>query len=227
MADAAKNTGKALLAGATGLVGGACLEELIASPVFGEVAVLARRPLARVDAKLRPIVVAEFTKLDEVPTAAADAAFCALGTTIKKAGSQEAFAAVDRDAVAAFGWWARRAGARTFVLVSSVGASSSAGNFYLRIKGEAEEAIAALGYPRFVVLRPSLLLGPRPERRAGEAVAQAAAPLLNPLLLGPLRRYRALDARTVARAMLAAAAGTETGRFVWEHDALTAAAATA
>ncbi len=212
------NTGRVLLAGSTGLVGGRCLELLLASPDWKEVGALARRPLGRADARLRPIVVAEMTRLDEVPTVPADVALCALGTTIRKAGSEEAFAAVDRDAVAAFAWWARRGGARTFVMVSSVGAAVNAGTFYLRIKGEAEEAVAKLDFPRFVALRPSLLLGPRAERRPAEAAFQKIAPLLSPLLQGPLRRYRAMPVEAVARAMLAAAADPTPGRFVWEHD---------
>ena len=135
----------------------------------------------------------------------AEAALCALGTTIKQAGSQDAFRAVDHDAVLAFARAAVRAGCRTFVLVSSVGADRSARNFYLRVKGETEEAVAALGFARFVALRPSLMLGERGDRRPGEAVAQAVMPVIAPLLAGPLRRYRGISADAVAAAMIAAA----------------------
>ena len=215
---------RAVVAGATGLVGRYCVRELLASPAFPQVVVLTRRPLEPGPPKLENRLLPDFGKLGELPPVAVDAALCALGTTIKTAGSEAAFRAVDREAVVAFATWARRGGATTFVLVSSVGASMRARNFYLRVKGEAEEAVGRLGYPRFVVLRPSLLQGPRTEQRPGEAVVRAVAPLLNPLLLGPLRRYRAVPAETVARAMLAAASDSRPGRFLWEHDDIIGAA---
>jgi uncharacterized protein YbjT (DUF2867 family) len=211
-----------LLAGATGLVGGLALQRLLDGTTFDQVVVVARRPPGRTHGRLRSIVT-EFDALEARPPVPAAVALCALGTTIKKAGSQAAFRAVDRDAVVAFARWAHRGGARSFVLVSSVGAAPDAGNFYLRVKGEAEQAVAAIGYDRFVSLRPSMLLGPRAERRPLEALGQALFPALNPLLRGGWSRYRSLAADTVAAAMLTAADGPP-GRVVWEHDGLVAAA---
>jgi uncharacterized protein YbjT (DUF2867 family) len=110
------------------------------------------------------------------------------------------------------------------VLVSSVGAAPDAGNFYLRVKGEAEQAVAAIGYDRFVTLRPSMLLGPRGESRPLEAVGRAVFPALNPVLRGGWRRYRAISADAVAASMVAAASDGPPGRMVWQHDQLQAAA---
>lgn len=207
-----------LLAGATGLVGGLAVRHLLAPGAFARVVALGRRPLPpRPGLESR---VVDFAHLHREPVEPAAAAVCALGTTIAKAGSREAFRAVDVDAVLAFGRWAREGGASTFVLVSSVGADRRASNFYLRCKGEAEDAVAAVGFARFVALRPSLLLGPRPEARRGEAIARKLAPLAGPLLAGPLRRYRAVDADVVAAAAARAALDPGPGCFTWEHDAI-------
>ena len=216
-------TGTVLLAGSTGLVGGLALQRLLGGTTFDEVVVVSRRPPATTHGRLRAIVT-ELERLEALPPVPASAALCALGTTIKKAGSEVAFRAVDRDAVVAFARWARRGGARCFVLVSSVGAAPDAGNFYLRVKGEAEQAVAAIGYDRFVTLRPSMLLGPRSESRPLEAVGRTVFPALNPLLRGAWRRYRGISADAVAAAMVAAATDGPPGRVVWEHDQLQAAA---
>jgi uncharacterized protein YbjT (DUF2867 family) len=207
-----------LLAGATGLVGGLAVRHLLAPGAFARVVALARRPLPRQEGVETRVV--DFGHLHREPVVPAAAAVCALGTTIAKAGSRDAFRAVDVDAVLAFARWAREAGASTFVLVSSVGADPGASSFYLRCKGEAEEGVSGTGFARFVALRPSVLLGPRGERRRGEAVAQRLAPLASPLLAGPLRRYRAIDAEVVAAAAARAALERTPGRFTWEHDAI-------
>jgi len=208
----------ALLAGGSGLVGGLAIPHLLAPGAFDRVVALGRRPLPARPG-LDPLTV-DFACLDAEPTAPAVAALCALGTTIRKAGSRAAFKAVDVDAVVAFARLARRGGARTFVLVSSVGADPHSPNFYLRCKGEAEEAVAGLGFRRFVALRPSLLLGARQESRPGEAIGKALTPLLNALLQGRLRRYRGIAADTVAAAAARAALDPAPGCFVWEYDVL-------
>jgi uncharacterized protein YbjT (DUF2867 family) len=208
----------ALLAGGSGLVGGLAIPHLLAPGAFMRVVALGRRPLpAR--SGLDPQTV-DFAHLDTRPPVPAAAAVCALGTTIRRAGSRAAFEAVDVDAVVAFARWARAGGAPRFVLVSSVGAGPRSSNFYLRCKGEAEDAVAGLGFARFVALRPGLLLGARAEPRPGEAIGRALTPLLNTLLRGPLRRYRGIDADTVARAAARAALDPAPGRLVWEYDVL-------
>jgi uncharacterized protein YbjT (DUF2867 family) len=209
-----------LLAGASGLVGGRALERLLAA-VGGVVAVV-RRPLDRApDGRLRTEIVEDFRGLEARPAVPAVAACSALGTTMAQAGSQAAFRAVDHDAVLSFARWALAAGARTFVHVSSVGADPRARSFYLRVKGEVEQAVAALPFRRVVALRPGLLLGDRGGRPV-ESLARAVMPLLNPLLRGGARKYRAIPADLVAAALVAAAASDAPGRLVWGHDEIVA-----
>lgn len=215
-----------MLAGATGLVGSRCLDRLLESGSTDNVIALVRRPLPRTHHRLL-VEVVDFAKLDERPPPPAWAALCALGTTIKQAGSQAAFRAVDHDAVVTFARWTWRAGASAFVMVSSVGADPRSRNFYLRVKGEAEQAVAEIGFPRLIFLRPSLLLGARTETRPGEAIARVVMPALSPLLVGSLRRYRGISADVVAAAMIAAARDEERGQRIWEHDQIVAAARTA
>ena len=203
-------SGRVLLAGATGLVGSALLRQLLADPAGPEVVAFGRRAPALASPRLR-FVATDFASLDGAPPVAADAAYCALGTTIRSAGSQAAFAAVDLGAVAAFAAFARRSGARRFMLVSALGADPASRIFYSRIKGEAERAVAALGFDAVHVAQPSLLLGERAERRPVEWLGKQLARLLRPLLLGPLRPYRAVPADEVAATLIAAAQSAATG----------------
>lgn len=132
-----------------------------------------------------------------------DVAISTLGSTRKAAGSWAAFEAVDRHAVLAFAAAARRAGARHFLLVSSSGADAGSRNAYLRLKGEVEQAVEAIGFARVDIVRPGLLLGKREERRVGEGIGQALAPIINPLLVGPLDKYAGIPAIAVSRALAA------------------------
>ena len=144
-----------------------------------------------------------------------EAAVSALGTTMRKAGSQAAFRLVDHDAVIAFGRAVRAAGARRMIAVSSVGADPGSSNFYLRLKGEVEQALAGLGFDRLDILRPGLLRGPRGgDRRLGERLGILVSPLANLLLRGSLDRYAAIDADIVAAAAAALLARKEHGVFV-------------
>jgi uncharacterized protein YbjT (DUF2867 family) len=147
-----------------------------------------------------------------------DEAYCCLGTTMRAAGSREAFRRVDLDAVVAFGRLAAAAEARSLAVVSSVGADPSARSFYLRTKGEMERALAALGLPSLVILRPSLLLGKRRETRWGERAGELGLRLASPLLKGSLARYRPVHVRAVARAMIAASRRATPGVRVVESD---------
>lgn len=214
-----------VLAGATGLVGGACLTQLLVHPRIAEVHVLGRRATGRRDPRLRERIV-DFAHLDQQPVQGAAAAICAVGTTIKSAGSPVAFRAVDHDAVLAFARWAHRSGIDAFALVSSVGADAGARNFYLRVKGDTEAALRSIPFRRLVLVRPSLLLGSRAEARWGEAIARAVMPAFNGLIPGRLRRFRAIQADVVASALVTAAMGNgPDGIQTWEHDAIVAAAA--
>lgn len=212
----------AVLLGATGLVGGHCLELLLADAAYARVRVVGRRALPREDAKLEQRVV-DFDRLEEQADAfAADDVFCCLGTTIRAAGSQEAFRRVDHDYPLAAARLASARGAKRFLLVTAMGADPGSRIFYNRVKGEVERDVSALPFEGVALLRPSLILGDRADRRPAEALAQRLAPALSPLLLGPLRKYRAIDATAIARAMVRLAKEGVRGVRPVESDALAA-----
>lgn len=219
------------LAGATGLVGGEVVRALLANRGWqGRVIAPVRRPLAMTDARLiaLPADFSEATgdgalrqSLQSMLSGEPLSVFvCCLGTTIKAAGSREAFIAVDRELVLHLARLAGECAARQAILVSSAGASRQSGNFYLRVKGEVEDGLEALGFARVDILRPGLLLGARNERRPGEAVAQALSPLSDLVLRGKLARYRSIDAADVAKAIVRLIDASEAGVFVHDTPAL-------
>jgi uncharacterized protein YbjT (DUF2867 family) len=187
-----------LLVGATGAVGQAVLAQALADPRVAEVVALTRRPLVAAP-KLTNLVV-DFDKLPaDAPWWKVDAVVCTLGTTRRVAGSNEKFAAVDRDLPLRIARLARAAGATRFALNSSLGADAASGNFYLRTKGEAENMIRQLGYPGYTIVRPSLIDADRVESRPGEHLALIAARALNPLIP---RRWKAVKPGAIAHALL-------------------------
>jgi uncharacterized protein YbjT (DUF2867 family) len=210
----------AAIAGASGLVGGYVLDALIADPAFDRVVALVRRPLDRKGAKLLQVVV-DFDRLEESgawgQVGPVDTLFCCLGSTIKAAGSRAAFRNVDYVYPIRFAEAGRRAGASQFLVISSVGAAPKSSSFYLRIKGEVERDLAGVGFESLSIFRPSLLLGNRHENRIGERLAQIVYPLLNPLLMGGLRRFRGIEAKTVGRAMVARGLVSEPGTRVLHY----------
>jgi uncharacterized protein YbjT (DUF2867 family) len=209
----------ALVAGATGLVGGQLLRQLLADPAYTRVVALVRRPLDERDPKLEARVV-DFARLTPAELPRADDAYCALGTTMRRAGSRAAFRAVDHDAVLALARAAATAGAGAsqFLLVSALGANPASRNFYLQVKGEAERDVAALPFRAVHVFRPSLLTGARAEFRAAERIGIILATAVAPLMVGGLRRYRPIAADVVARALRAAARHGGTGVIVYESE---------
>lgn len=208
----------ALLAGASGLTGGFTLEALLGAPEISRVIAVSRRPLGREHSRLANRIV-QFDRLEaQLKGVICDVALCCLGTTIRQAGSQERFRAVDVDSVLAFARTARAANAQRLVVMSSVGADPGARNFYLRTKGEMEQGLEAVGFESLDILQPSVLRGWRGEMRPLELAACALMPLLNPLLGGKYRQYRGISPRTVAAAMLGATRSGRRGvqRYSWE-----------
>jgi uncharacterized protein YbjT (DUF2867 family) len=192
----------ALIAGASGLVGRHLLDLLLAAPEYDRVVSLGRRQLEIAHPKLTQLVV-DFAALDlALAGVRCDDVYCCLGTTIRQAGSRENFRAVDHAAVLAVGWAAQRRGALRFFLVSALGADPRSRIFYNRVKGETEEALLVLDFGTLALFRPSLLLGRRVHARLGERVMAAVLWFAEPLLFGRLRKYRSIEAATVARAML-------------------------
>ncbi len=192
----------ALIIGATGLVGEQCLNELLASSAYEKVIALTRKKLALQNSKLQNIVT-DFENLELIKDQLkADDIFCAMGTTIGKAGSKEAFRKVDFEIplqVAQLGLWN---GAKKFILVSSLGADAASLVFYSKTKGELENALSDLKFESLVILRPSILLGDRKERRVGEEIGRFAAEKLSFLFAGPLKKYRGTPADLLGKLMV-------------------------
>jgi uncharacterized protein YbjT (DUF2867 family) len=227
---------KALILGATGLVGRHVLARLLATPEYGEVRAVLRREApagfgvapgaagsdgrsgASAPSKLRTQVL-DFENLAGVPpeTWAVDHVYCCLGTTIKIAGSQAAFRRVDHDYPSDAARLCARGGASKFLLISSVGASSRSRTFYLRVKGETEQAVASAGLPEVHAFRPSLLLGERAGSRPLERVSIAVSQAIAPVLAGPLSIYRPIEAGQLARVMVARGLEPRRDGF-WVHQ---------
>lgn len=208
----------ALLLGASGLVGSHCLEFLLQEKSYGEIRALVRRPLAI----QHPSLIQHIVDFDSLNTQAAllraDDIFCCLGTTIKKAGSQEAFRKVDFTYAYEIAKIAAQNGAQQFLLVSSMGANAKSSIFYNRVKGELEDAVAKLPFDGVQIFRPSLLIGSRAEFRLGEKIAEPLMKAFGFLLVGNLKKYRAIEARTVAAAMIEIAEKKPSGVNIYESD---------
>lgn len=205
----------ALVAGATGLTGGEIIRRLAGEPGYGEIRVLVRREPApgTFPAGVQPLV-ADYDHLDRHPEwFAVDHVFCALGTTIRKAGSQAAFRRVDHDYPLAIGRLALAGGATHYLLVSSIGANPESRFFYGRTKGDLERALTGLGYRSLTVARPSFLLGDRTESRPGESLGRWLARILP-------APYRSVHARTVADALVDAAVRDAPGPRIIENREL-------
>ena len=206
-----------LIAGATGMVGTAVLAAALADKRVAQVIAPTRRALGPHPRLNNPLV--DFNDLS--PSASwwrADAVICTLGTTMKLAGNKAAFRRVDFDFVQRVAECARAHGAQTFVLNSSLGADAGKKNFYLRTKGEIEQAVQNLQYPSLALIRPSLIDGgPRPDARPGEAAGLLFGRLFRPLIP---RRYRPVPVERVARALLEAALTAAPGVTVIESEML-------
>jgi uncharacterized protein YbjT (DUF2867 family) len=207
---------RAILFGSTGLVGSFLLEELSRSPVYGDLIVVNRRPTLSQGTKGQEIIrsMDQPGKLD-IPFAPGDHVFICLGTTIRKAGSVAAMDQIDRQLPVAIAKAAHSAGATRLGVVSSIGASAASNNYYLRIKGMMEAEIAELHFDHTLILRPSILLGPRKEFRFGETLGKFFMQAFRPLLIGRMRRYRGIQAAVVAKVMLSAL-GSGSGLVVVE-----------
>jgi uncharacterized protein YbjT (DUF2867 family) len=209
----------AIVAGATGLVGQALMRQLAADRTWREVRALVRQALPSELAG--PTVVSvqvDYTRLEPPPLwAAADHVFCALGTTMRQAGSAAAFRQVDFEYPVALARAARIRGDRHFLLVTALGAEPASRVFYNRVKGEVEAAITALGFRSVTIARPSLLLGQRTEPRLAEQLGKVLGVLAPP-------RWRPVPAARVARALVDAAKRDMPGIHILENRALRAAA---
>ncbi|PZR40065.1 MAG: oxidoreductase [Azospira oryzae] len=206
----------ALVAGATGLIGGQLLELLLADRYYDKVIAISRKPLELESSRLQNSVI-NFAQLESAATdLKADDVYCCLGTTIKQAGSQSAFRKVDYEYPAQLARITKQNGARQYLLVSALGADPSSGIFYNRVKGETEVAIHEVGFESVHIMRPSLLMGPRKEHRSGEEAAKVFYKYLGFLIPA---KYKGIESIKVARAMIALAKQNKAGYFI--HESLT------
>ncbi|WP_110930016.1 oxidoreductase [Paenibacillus bouchesdurhonensis] len=192
---------KALIVGGSGLVGRQLLHILLEEQHYDSVVALVRAPLHVEYPKLTELII-NFDQLEHYEQHfTADDVFCCLGTTIKKAKTQDAMYKIDVEYPLTVAKLALRQGARHFLFISAIGANADSPAFYSRIKGIAERELREMPYDSLSILRPSLLLGDRQEYRLAERWGGVIFQALSFLFIGPLRKYRAIEAKTVARAM--------------------------
>jgi len=206
----------ALIAGSTGLIGQQLLRLLIESPLYEKVIAITRQDLAAHPKLIQ--VKMEFGNITEKSgMLKADDVFCCLGTTMAKAGSKEKFRQVDFYYPYLLAKTTHAAGASQYLLVSSLGANKSSTIFYNEVKGEVEEAVSSVGFDAVHIFRPSLLLGPRTEKRSGEDAAKLFYRIFGFFIPG---KYKAISSLKVANAMLDFATQDKKGTFIHESDEL-------
>lgn len=206
----------AIIAGASGLIGKSLTQKLLKSNDYGRVIALVRKPLELQHDKLeqRTINFDELTALEDFPKA--DDVFCALGTTMKTAGSKEAFYKVDFTYPYELAIRALSAGADRFFVVSAMGAKLKSRNFYSRVKGELEDKVSFLNYRTIYIFKPSLLRGNRNESRSGERFAQAFTRIVP--FIGPWKKYHPIHADKVADAIMKVAKQEDKGCYFYESE---------
>ena len=207
-----------LVIGSTGLVGSYLVQELLNSPNFDSVITPVRKPFFESHPKLKEIIFnfkneAAINDLEPV-----NHIFCCLGTTIKTAGSKEAFRFVDYELPIQFAQWAEKINADSFSIVTAMGANSNSSIFYNQVKGEIEKELKKMDIPKIQIFQPSLIMGPRKEFRIGEVIGKMFMVLINPLMVGPLKKYRGIHAKTIARGMVFHLDNSGQGVSVFESD---------
>lgn len=209
---------KALVLGATGLIGKHLVEFLLCNPIYDVVRVLARKPLELDHPQLEQHIIS-FDQLNDYATYfQVDEVFCCLGTTIKKAKTKQNFRKVDYDYPLEAAKIAKQQGCSQYLIVTSMGADPKSFFFYSKVKGELEKALQQLSYPMLHIFRPSLLLGEREDFRMGEKSAEFVSRFTSFLLQGMLRKYHPIEARVVAEAMSKIACFNLTGTHIYSSD---------
>ena len=191
---------KALIIGATGLVGSKLLRILKEDSYYESITAYGRNLSAIEDLSDKNIFIKPYTIAQDINFSQFDHVYCCVGTTIKKAGSKDNFQSVDLKIPYEVAKHCEKQSIKKLVIISALGSNSNSRIFYNRVKGQMEESCSA-AFPKVNFVRPSLLLGERDEGRIAEGLGQFLMPLLNPLMQGPIKKFRAIDARDVARAM--------------------------
>jgi uncharacterized protein YbjT (DUF2867 family) len=209
---------KAIIAGASGLIGSKLLDLLLQSPEYDEVLALVRRELPAKHPKLVQLVV-NFDKLgDYADSINGNAIFCCLGSTKKKTPDLTVYRKIDHDYPVRLAELAKQKGVNQFHLVSSMGANSKSSNFYTKMKGETEESIQQVGLNSVHIYQPAFLTGDRKEHRPMEGFLLVLMKVIDPLLIGSLKKYRSIPAETVAKAMLNQSLKKDEGVFIYTSD---------
>lgn len=191
----------AIVVGATGLTGASLVEQLCENDEYVSVTVIVRKKPVFTHPKLE-IKIRDFDRLEEQDIEFAHELYCCLGTTIKKAGSREMFEKVDFEYPLAIASLAKKRGIPHFLVITSMGAKENSPFYYNRVKGKLEQDLIELGLQRLSIIRPSLLVGQRKEFRLGEKAGEHVLKLAQPLLIGPFKAARAIEASQVAKAMI-------------------------
>lgn len=208
----------ALIIGATGLVGSELCQQLLDNPNYSLVKILVRKKTNLSHAKLEQILF-DFEKPD-ASKIVGDELYCAIGTTLAKAGSKEAQTHIDYEIPLTIAKIAKTNGVQKFLLVSSLGAEAQSSNFYLKTKGKLEQDVQALDFGSIVIVRPGMLKGPRTENRTGEIIGNFVLDVLGPLMIGPLAQYKNIEAAKVARCLITAANNHQKGTLIIENKAI-------
>jgi uncharacterized protein YbjT (DUF2867 family) len=211
---------KALIAGATGLVGNELLHILLEAKEYDTVTAIVRRPLTIQHPKLNEVIM-DFDHLEEYSEhMAVDDVFCCLGTTIKKAKTKAAMKKIDADYPLALAKLTQKLGANHFLLISSMNANPHSKIWYSQMKGKLEEELATVPFETISILRPSLLLGQRNEFRLGEKIGATIFQALSFLFTGPLLKLKAIEGRQVATSMYSIAQINKQGVMIYPSDYL-------
>jgi len=209
---------KAVLAGATGLIGSELLNILLHSPAYDQVTVVTRSSTGIVHPKLTEVIV-DFDELDKYSNEiTGHAVFCCLGTTRNKTPDMSIYKKIDHDYPVKLSELAAKNGVEQYHLVSAIGANSKASNFYTRFKGETEEDVKQSGVKGIFIYQPSLIIGDRKEHRPMEKAFKIISRIIDPLLIGSLKKYRSIQAKVIAQAMFNQSIKNNEGIFVYPSD---------
>ncbi|MEO6883208.1 MAG: NAD(P)H-binding protein [Bacteroidia bacterium] len=210
----------AVIIGASGLVGNFCLQQLLQNEDYSCIKIFARKPVSFPSEKIQHCII-DFDAMERyAPLIKGDELFCCFGATLKKAGSKNNFLKIDLGYPTQFAAFARQNGIKKCVLISSLDADEKSSNFYLNTKGIIEKKFSEMGFESLSIVRPSLILGDRNDRRFLEALAMITMKLFSFLFFGPLKKYKGVEAETVAKAMISIVQKNNFGTTIYESDAL-------
>lgn len=213
---------KAIIAGATGLIGNHLLSILLNATEYNEVLIVVRKSLALKHPKLRQLVINFDALPDYADQIKGDVLFCCMGTTRKKTPDRKEYYKIDHDYPVMLGEIAKKNNIPQFHLISAIGANPKSAVFYTRMKGEIEEDLKELHLPALFLYQPSMIAGNRQEHRSMEKTLITVWKFINPLLIGGLKKYRSIEGETIARALYKNSLKENSGLFIYPTDKIAA-----